>query len=637
MMARLKSLRRKLQEESAITLVREAMWRARRHRLQHRFARSLWTGDCPVHFHPAGYYDSLQGLCGTPPEGPIVAYADALCRGEFRFLGYPEQNLGLSPQWNVDFVSGKAWPQEQSGGLIVVAGDGSDVKVPWELSRLQFLPVLAKAFRLTGDSLYRSCVFGLLSDWIDKNPLCVGVNWTIAMEAALRAISMCMALELLWPFSADEQQSLGKIQRSLWQHLEFIEAHSEFSHFCRSNHYLSNISGLYCLCSFLQGGGMTARRKRYRAALENEIGAQVYADGGDKEASTGYHVLVTQLFAVPFLVGRATGDAFSDAYANRLAGMFRWITVIADESGRLPHLGDCDDGRVELLNEDLEQMQAPLPQRHSLQMGSMVSLGRALFPSAQPHRIAESSSRPAAVNILSQSGIAVAQCAGAEVVFLAIPNGLDGKGSHTHNDKLSFVLRVDGNELLCDSGTGMYSRDAALRNRLRATAAHNTLSVDSQEQNRFDPEKEQLFRMRNDAVPTLIQTAVEGDSVKLSAAHSGYVRLGVSHHRSLQLADGKLNVMDTLEGAGIHDFQLTFQLPVTTADVTMVEDAEGRMCSVPSLRGLQIGCSASASLAMEKKTSEISRAYGLVSPATRLTVSGRSQLPIKIATRITWS
>ena len=637
MTARRKSFRQQLQEESAITLVREAMWRARRRWLQRRFDRRHWTGDCPVLFRPAGYYDLLQRLCGTPPEGPIVAYTEALCRGEFRFLGYPEQNPGLSPQWNVDFVSGKAWPQETSSRLITVAGDGSDVKVPWELSRLQFLPVMAKAFRLTGDSRYRSCVFGLLSDWIDKNPLCVGINWTIAMEAALRAISICMALELLWPFSADEQQSLYKIERSLWQHLEFIEAHSEFSHFCHSNHYLSNISGLYCLCSFLQGSGMASRRDRYRAALEREIRTQVYVDGGDKEASTGYHVLVTQLFTVPFHLGLAMGDAFSGEYADRLAEMFRWITVVADESGRLPHLGDCDDGRVELLSEDLEQMQTPLPQRDSLKVGSMVSLGRALFPSAQLHRTAVPGSRSPEVNILPQSGIAVARFAGAEVVFLAIPNGLDGKGSHTHNDKLSFVLRVDGKELLCDSGTGTYSRDAALRNRLRATSAHNTLSIELQEQNRFDPQRERLFQMCNDAIPTSIQAAVEENSVKLSAAHSGYVRLGISHTRSLRLADGELNIMDTLEGSGIHGFQLTFQLPVRAADVSIVENAEFRTCSVPSLRGLQISCYAPPPLEVKKQSSEISHTYGLVSEAARLIVSGRSVFPIKIATRITWS
>src|SRR5207245_2328124 len=79
------------------------------------------------------------------------------------------------------------------------------------------------------------------------------------------------------------------------------------------------------------------------------------------------------------------------------------------------------------------------------------------------------------VAVFPQSGITIVRAEEAEVLFFAIPNGIFGKGSHTHNDKLSFVLRLDGEEVLCDPGTGTYTRDPNLRNQLRATAAHNTV------------------------------------------------------------------------------------------------------------------------------------------------------------------
>ena len=147
----------------------------------------------------------------------------------------------------------------------------------------------------------------------------------------------------------------------------------------------------------------------------------------------------------------------------------------------------------------------------------------ALFPStAKPHLASRSS-----VRVLPQSGAAVARVGSAEATFLAMPNGLHGKGSHTHNDKLSLLLHVGNDELLCDSGTGCYTRDASLRNRLRATSAHSTLSVAGQEQNRMDGRH--LFCLGNDAVPTPITATVEDDSVMLSASHSGYVRIGIVH------------------------------------------------------------------------------------------------------------
>ncbi len=54
------------------------------------------------------------------------------------------------------------------------------------------------------------------------------MNWTVAMEAALRGISpLSWNGHLLWPFTTEEKPpSSIKMTVSLWQHLRFIEAHS---------------------------------------------------------------------------------------------------------------------------------------------------------------------------------------------------------------------------------------------------------------------------------------------------------------------------------------------------------------------------------------------------------------------------
>ena len=66
-------------------------------------------------------------------------------------MGYGSPQLGTHPDWQCDWVSGKSWPLEDSGKIRIVRHDGSDVKAPWELSRLQWSPVVAKAYVLTGD------------------------------------------------------------------------------------------------------------------------------------------------------------------------------------------------------------------------------------------------------------------------------------------------------------------------------------------------------------------------------------------------------------------------------------------------------------------------------------------------------
>ena len=87
------------------------------------------------------------------------------------------------------------------------------------------------------------------------------------MEAALRGISLCLTMDLLWPFADEEKPWLDQMTASLWQHLRFIEAHSEFSFLLRSNHYLSNIVGLTTLSAYLRGpgcsGGLENMRERF--------------------------------------------------------------------------------------------------------------------------------------------------------------------------------------------------------------------------------------------------------------------------------------------------------------------------------------------------------------------------------------
>ncbi len=150
------------------------------------------------------------------------------------------------------------------------------MKAPWELSRLQWSPVVAKAYVLTGDRKYREALRSLLTDWIVRNPLGKGVNWTVAMEAALRGISLCLTMDLLWPFTDEEKPWLDQMTASLWQHLRFIEAHSEFSFLVRSNHYLSNIVGLTTLSAYLHGPGMRRRLGKYARAVQREILLQTY-------------------------------------------------------------------------------------------------------------------------------------------------------------------------------------------------------------------------------------------------------------------------------------------------------------------------------------------------------------------------
>ncbi len=610
-----------LRDEPLPILIREAGWRAIRSMRKSIFPVAVARTNGQKRFRPIGYYASQGPLISSDQRTAVLGYADAVLRGEYPFMGYGSPQLGTRPDWQCDWVAKKKWPLEDSRKMRIVRHDGSDVKAPWELSRLQWSPVVAKAYVVSGDRKYRDAIRALLTDWIVGNPPGLGVNWTVAMEAALRGISLCLTMELLWPFTEEEQPWLELMTASLWQHLRFIEAHNEFSFLLRSNHYLSNIVGLTTLSSCL---GLVRRRDKYARAVQRELLLQTYTDGGDCEASTGYHFLVAQLGLHAFIVQQQSRVAMAPEFQARLGQMFSWMASLADESGKLPHLGDCDNGRVELLIDDIAQSFLPAGERHSLRVETLSRLASRLLPDTFHHQ------KPASV--LPESGIAILRRRDASAVFCAMPNGLRGKGSHSHCDKLSIIFRLGPDEIFCDSGSRCYTRSAERRNLDRSTRMHNTLMIDETEQNIFSADPRLLFRSGNEAAVSPITTFEGG----VRASHQGYSRIGIEHQRTVELEERSLHITDEVRGAGEHLLALRFVLAPKWHVSSERLTGETVSCIIEGPRRLTLRCETSQSLTLSVIPTEISREYGAGLPTKCLQIETTASLPAKVQTRVTW-
>ena len=148
---KLRAITNALRSEPLPILAAEALWRSIRSIRRSTFQLGDRGGACPVRFQPIGYFQVQAELASEADRAAMVAYAEAVLRGEYPLMGYGSPNLGTKPDWQVDWVSGKSWPLKNSRKIRLVRHDGSDVKAPWELSRLQWSPVVAKAYVLTGD------------------------------------------------------------------------------------------------------------------------------------------------------------------------------------------------------------------------------------------------------------------------------------------------------------------------------------------------------------------------------------------------------------------------------------------------------------------------------------------------------
>lgn len=646
MPAKVSRIARAVREDSVGTLALEAVLRVSRKIRLSRFQAEIERIP-ELQYRPLGYYQPVLHAISPEQRKAIIRFADSVLVGDFPLMGYGNVPLSLPPDWSSDWVSGKSWPAAPAQSLTVVRHDGSDVKAPWELSRLQFLPVLAKANLVTGEEKYRAAARELASDWIDRNAVGVGVNWTLAMESALRGVSLCLLLELMWPLRSDEATWLAKLTRSLWQHLRFTEAYSEFSHLVRSNHYLSNIVGLTTMSASLRGAGIDKRFYRYAQAVQHEILVQTYADGGDWEASSGYHVFVSQMFLHSYLVQKAQGIPIDPRFEQRLAAMFKWIAILADTGGTLPHLGDCDDGRVELLLDDIQQVALSAEQRNSLRLSNYLGLGSHLFREqlggdsgeaawfGGQSRSAVGRRRPR-VELLATSGLAVARNEDASLIFAAMPNGINGRGSHTHSDKLSFVLRLGDNEVFCESGTRCYTRDAAVRNRYRSAAAHNVLTLDECDHNSIIQDTDHLFHCGNEAVVTPIEVNGQNGAIVFSASHSGYGHFGVRCARAVHFKRGSVTIKDEIQGSGHHRIDLFFQVAPGWTVSAEASSGTSLSCNITGNRILSMTSESDHVMHLELEDSEVSRAYGVALPATRIHLHTLGELPATLLTTIYW-
>ena len=522
--------------------------------------------------------DALARLPGARERA--LARARAAVERRFHFLGadFPPAPDGVT-DFSLDPVSGHRYPLLASGRLSLLDG-GADPKLPWALGRLDQLVALAQGAWAAADAAeedrFASAFASQAAEFLQGNPVGLGIHWTCPMEVALRAANLAQGLRMLAGAPRVRDPGfLGLALGSLAEHARFVEAHLEDHFAVPNNHLISNLAGLLVVSAlFPDLPGAPRHTALAVRGLEAQMEAQVHPDGCSFEGSVPYHRLAVELFTLAYVVARASGIPLSTAFVDRLALMYRVVEGYCTESGRAPQFGDNDSGRAFALAD-----------RESLDHGYLLSLGAALFCDGQLKR-------PGAVLcdegawLLGISGLgrfealepkraprrfvsrwvgwAVAKQDGAYLAVSAGRAGQGGVGGHSHNDQLSFELHAAGRPLIVDPGTWCYARDHAARNAFRGTAAHNTLQVDGEEINPVDPSR--LFALPDRAGAELDVFQVGPSRARIAAVHRGYRALplgGVEVERTFLLDRGAraLSVTDSLRGRGVHQVVSRLHLP----------------------------------------------------------------------------
>ena len=471
------------------------------------------------------------------PYADISPIADRLIKGEYQFLGV-EIKSEVIPDWQKDYLGNFVWPMAPFNKIRTITPQGVEIKNPWELSSFFHLFPVAVAYCHTKKEKYKKFIIDQLNDWIQKNPCPFGVNWANPMNVALRLILIVEIIAAI-ENTDGEMINIGNLNASLWDHILFILNNLENLGITPANHYITNIVGLlwgglyFCNKNLL----VSHIRKSVLKRLSFEIQRQVHSDGMNFEGSIGYHRLVTELFLYAAIIMNKNNISISRDFMTRLNAMLQVLSDITLPNGNLPLIGDNDDCKLFWTHDyysskkqnaaDLLNVGAIYFMRDEWRSGNDVSKllsiwifgddrSKQQFPNKP---ISDSCNRSVA---LKKSHIYICKMDKDCLIINCNHPGQPGCG-HSHNDTLSFVLCLHGDEIFIDPGTYVYTRSVRARNLFRSTGYHNVVRINGEEQ--WPLSLSSPFIIPKKISPKVLTWKSNSEEDIFEGEHYGYLRL----------------------------------------------------------------------------------------------------------------
>ena len=304
------------------------------------------------------------------------------------------------------------------------------------------------------------------------------------------------------------------INRHLYAQADLLRRRLEYH--LAGNHLLENGFALLTAALYFRHDAWLGRAAKLVRA---ELSAQILTDGGHDERSPVYHqLLLDRLLDVLLAVKHDTwhnDPTLTDFLEEKGTRMLRWLDAITFLNGDVPMLNDAATG----IAPTTAQLRA-----------KAIRVGLADKPW---------SVSPQTSQATPETGYRTFTLPRYELLADVGAIGPDHQPAHAHADTLSFVLYVDNQPLIVDSGTSTYEIGPR-RAWERSTAAHNTVDV----MGISSSEVWAGFRVGRRARTTVLTDT----PTTLTAHHDGYRQLGITHERTWSSGATHIRITDRLTG-----------------------------------------------------------------------------------------
>ena len=301
-------------------------------------------------------------------------------------------------------------------------------------------------------------------------------------------------------FLSEKEIIVEEIDNCLYQ--DYLRLAANLEYHLLANHLLEN--GF----SLLFGAYYFKDESFYKKAvhiLKNELDEQILNDGAHFELSPMYHQIMLHrvLDCIQLInLNLWKSDNLISFLESKASKMLSWLQSVTFRNGEIPMVNDSAFG---------------------IAPSTKLLVDHAKSLEIKPEKI-----------ILSDSGYRMLKNKKYEL-FIDIGNvGASYQPGHVHSDTFNFLLHVNNEPILIDTGISTYEKNDR-RQLERSTASHNTVQIGNSEQT-------QVWGGFRVAKRAKIINLVENDCIE--ATHNGFKEFGIEHTRKFRANENQILIED---------------------------------------------------------------------------------------------
>ena len=354
--------------------------------------------------------------------------------------------------------------------------------------------------------------YNFIDSWIRECTQPMEVAWE-PYPCSLRVVNW-----ILFFSQIDPDDIKNEWLKSLYMQSLFIEKNLEKD--ILANHYFENIKSLLFAGVYFKSTDSRRWISCGQKALNEQLDEQFLNDGGHYERSMLYHNIMIENCLDLYNLFANNIQILDADILNKLqfqcTKSLMWLYFIMYKNGEIPLFNDSANGIAKSYDQ-------------------LSSYANSLYG----YFIDEESQSSRKLIDLQDSGYYGYEYADDKFIIDCGSIGPNYQPGHAHCDYLSYELMLGGQLIVVDTGIYEYKEDD-LRSYVRSTKAHNTITVDDEDQS----EMWSAFRVARRAKSLTSEIIDKSTSVVFNGAYEGFPRIRgkVKHNRHLNLSLTENNI-----------------------------------------------------------------------------------------------